>query len=324
MAAGPWYSSTPGPSGYGDILSATATRAVERALITQVKNGTFLGHPVMQGVLARDTGLVGMLGALATRIGLITVGDKSMAATAVGSKAGSTNLSAATLDLTPARRQLVVTVSDDGAQDVGEIGMERAIQLMSYLVEEGTAAWANTYTALMLALHSSMSITAGTSGAALTWAAAFNACIDWRNRGNMGRGLMVLDAKGVKDLAGDMSSLGGAVAFSSTAQKFLDSGYEEGVVMTNFAAGVDIVMLSSLPTSGADTYGAIWGEQYARSKHKSVPFQPGAQAVYNVGLHRCEALRGDGTDVNEYSFTTYNTVGELDDNAGTRLIYKTT
>ncbi len=319
MAAGPWYTS----SGYGDQLSATATRSLTPALITQSKNKAFIGHPVVQAILAEDTGLRGMLGALAARFGLFTVGDKSMAATAVGSKASATNTSAAVVDITPARRQLVIQVSDDGAQDVGEIGLNRAMELMRYLVEEGTAAWANTVTALFLALVSSLSITAGTTGTALTWAAAFNACIDWRNRGDEGKGLMILDAKGVKDLAGDMSSLGGAVAWSKTAQKFLDSDYKQGMVLENFAADVDIIMLSGLPTSGADTYGAIVGSTAWRSKHKSVPYQPGSQAVYNVGLHRLEALRGDGTDTNDYSFTTYCSVAELDDNAGTRLIYAT-
>jgi hypothetical protein len=320
MGAGDWLSN----AGFGDVLSATATRALEFALLTQTKNKTFLGHPVIRAILAADSGIQGMAGGLAQRFGLLTVGDKTMAATAVGSKAAATNTSAATLDITPSRRQLVINASDDGISMVGEVDLARAMEIMSYLVTEGTAAWENSYTAALLALISSLSVTAGTTGTPLTWAAAFNACIDFSNRGNAGPAIMILDAKGVKDLAGDMSSLGGAVAFSRQAQSLLDSGAKAGMVMEGFAGVADVVMLSGLPTSGADTYGAIVGSKAWRSKHKVLPFAPGVQAVYNVGLHRCEALRGDGTDVTGFSFTTYFGVGELDDNGGTRLIYKTT
>jgi len=318
MGAGAWYIG----SGYGDILSATANRANAEYLKAEIKNDTFISHPVIRGILARDAGMVGMAGGLAARIGLIDIGGETMADTNVGSKASSTNFTAGVVDITPTRRQLVVDVSDEGTQAVGEISVEEAVQLMDIIVRKGAAGWRNKYTSVLLALISSLSLTCGTTNTDLTWLALFNGILDARNRGNRGAGLAVLNVTAVKKLAADTSSYSGALAFSRIAQQLIETRAEAGQVVADFN-GCSVIMLDGLPTSGVDTYGALLFDGVWGSKHKQVAFQPGAIGVYNVGNHRCEAIRGNGTDVSQYSFTTYMGAAEVDDNKGTRIIWKT-
>jgi hypothetical protein len=254
---------------------------------------------------------------------LLAGGDDTMAATAVGSAASATNFSATAVDITPARQQHVADVGDWGVQSLTEItNIDEAIDLMAVLVNKGTTAWTNRYTALLLALISSLSVTAGTTVTDLTWYKLFAGIVAARDRGNTGRGLIVLNSTALLKLATDLTSVSNAYALANIARKIVESPMDGGSVAADIN-GCDLMMLSGLPTSGSDTYGAILFPGVWASKHVNVPFPAGVASVYNIGVHRCEAVRGAGTDVSSYSFTSHVGVAEADDNRGTRIIWAT-
>lgn len=323
MAAGAWLSS----AGYGDVLSATATKSLQLAVQASAKAQDLVLSPAFRGFLARDTGIGALRGAVAEYVGVLTLGAGSLSAAGEGTTNAATNWASTPQTITPARFDLVRSVSDYGADLLAGFTITNGDGLtpdvIDILVRDGYAAWATTYCSTMLADTSSLSVTAGTTGTALTWQTCYNAALAGKNRGNRGPATMVLSLKGCTDLANDALSLGGAVQMSQQVQRFLDQAPNTALVAAGLFGFVDLYMADNCDTSAGDTYGAMLWDGVWGSKHASPPFLPGAHMVYDLGFIRCEAVRAAGATTT-FSHDCYFGMHELDDNAGTRLIYSTT
>ncbi len=318
MAAGNWYSN----AGIGDANQSLITKSIDVALHASDKNGDAAMSPVMQTILARDEGLSNLLGARGASFSFADIGQAVAAATAEGTAAGATNFDESSVTLTPARKEFVRVLSDYGRSLSDSLLQgELSPSAMATLVYEGVRVWQNTLLEDIAALASSATYEAGVTGTALTWQAMHHMSIDHRDRGDTGLLHVALTAKGVKDLADDAISLGGAVQMSQQVQQFLNGGGTGALIGTFF--GNQMIYLSSTPDAdGSDTLGLAFSANGIHTKHQRVPLPPEAMTLVDAGFFRQE-LRRPGGAVSNVSTDMYLSAGIRQAAGLTAIRYKT-
>ena len=249
MAAGNWLSS----AGIGDANIAVSARGIKVALNAAEKNREAAAHPVMQAMLARDSGLGPLMGALGLGMSFADLGQGKLAATAEGTEATATNFSTTNVVVTPARRAWARKVSDYARSLQGGLIDEGVIGAIAY---DSTMAWLSSLVDQIAALASSATNEIGSTGVPLTWSALNEGIMDLKDRGAaQGRALALVTAKGAKDLADDALSLGGAVALSPQIQQLMANA-GSGAYVGSFG-GVDAYLNSELDTDSGDTLGML-------------------------------------------------------------------
>ena len=316
MAAGPWYTS----SGLGDANIAIAARTIQTKLNEASKSNALVAHPVMQQMLAADEGLGQLMGELGVSFGLLTHGTGVAAATAEGTPRAATNYSLSnSTTITPARHVFAREVSDFGASvQGGMLRGELAPDQYAMVILEGFEIWRNTLVDKVTALFSSLSNEIGTTATDLTWSAVNNGIIDFKNRGNTGPALGMLDAVGAKDLMGDIAGLGGAVQWAPQAQQSIQDA-QAGSYLGRFF-NVDFFLSSSLDDDATDRFGAIIAPGCIQSKHQRVPLPAEADLIADAGWYTVEALRQDGS-VTKFNTVTHLAVQLREDARGSMLRY---
>lgn len=301
MAAGNWLTS----AGLGDSNIAITSKTIQVAVHASIKNLEVIGHPVIQAMLARDTGWGQLMGALAYGASYGAIGQGKLATTAEGTEATATNFSSADISITPARRAYARKVSDFAASlQAGLLRGELSPDQYALLVYEGYRLWANSVVDVCVALASSASNAIGTTGTALTWGAMSDGIYDLKDRGAAGGGaLALISAKGAKDLADDGLSLGGAVQMAAQMQQLIPSA-QSGARLGNFF-GVDFYLNSELDTSGGDTLGILLTDGGIQTKHQRVPLPVEADTVADAGFYTIEARRPGG------GLSTFETVSHF-------------
>lgn len=319
MAAGAWYSG----AGIGDANQALVTRGVSLAIDASVKNIDFVGNPVMGAILARDQGLGNLLGALGVTEGLAVLGNQYASAAAEGTENAPTNTSESDVDITPARKDLVRQVSDyaRSLQDALLTG-ELSPSAIMVLILDGYRCWVNTVATEVIGLAGAASYDIGTTLTALTWADMYEGTLDFKNRGNPGPCVCALTVKGVKDLAADALSLGGAVQMSAQVQQFLNAG-TSGSYMGRYFGSVDIYISSECDAPAADDEGIMFSAAGIATKHQRVPFAgTAAIPLVDAGFYRMELRRGDGA-TDKVVTDMYNGFSIRDAEACARVLYIT-
>jgi len=314
MAPGPLYSDLENTN------QALVTIGVIAALTTAKNNATFAMSPVMQAVLGRDPGFAPIIGALGIQTSIMNLGQAALAATAEGVDPTATDFAVAPATLTPARQALQRVMSDFGAAKIdgllrGDIGP----QLLNALIADGVSGWSNRLAALTKALASSVTGTAGTSGAPLAWSSFSDSVYELMEQGNSGL-VCFVDLKGAKDLRDDATSLGGAIA--NDAQMLQFSNLSQPGYIGRFMGVCDVYMLPSLYATGGDTYGLMFGEAGIHTKHEAVPLGVGADVIADVGFLTIEAKRGAGSTT-KIDTVAHMAVGIREQNGIRRLRYLT-
>ena len=286
MAAGNWLSS----AGIGDANIAVSARGIKVALNAAEKNREAAAHPVMQAMLARDSGLGPLMGALGLGMSFADLGQGKLAATAEGTEATATNFSTTNVVVTPARRAWARKVSDYARSLQGGLIDEGVIGAIAY---DSTMAWLSSLVDQIAALASSATNEIGSTGVPLTWSALNEGIMDLKDRGAaQGRALALVTAKGAKDLADDALSLGGAVALSPQIQQLMANA-GSGAYVGSFG-GVDAYLNSELDTDSGDTLGMLLTDGAVVSKHQPVILPSEADAIINAGFFTVEARRPGG------------------------------
>lgn len=302
MAAGSWYTS----SGLGDANIAVAQRAIQSALNASDKNRQIIAHPVFMQMLMADTGIGPLIGALGYSMGLLTHGTGKMSANAEGNATTATNYSSSnTTTITPARHTFG-RIASDWARAVQEALLRGDLAPSHYamLIVEGYKLWSNTYVDKVAALFPSLSTEIGLTGTDLNWTAMHHGIIDFRNAGNSGPMIALIDNVGAKQLMDDTVSLGGAIQFSQNAQDSIQ-GAAGGAYLGQPIRGVDFYMCGELDLDGSDRCGALFTAGCMQSKHTRVALPAEADLVADGGWYNIEAIRlNNGT-------TQFNTVSHL-------------
>ena len=318
MAAGNWTTG----AGLGDAYIAVAQRTIKVALDASVKNKGFVGHPVVQGILAADRGL-DLQGALGSSVGLATIGAAKAAATAEGSDVALTNFSLSnSTTITPARKAFARSASDF-ARAIGQMQLSGDIAPDAYalMVFEAYRVWENTLTDDLVALLPSLSASIGTTGTAFTWGALQDGIYDLINAGVADQAIGVLSAKGCKDLADDGLSLGGAVQMSAQMQQLLPN-LRNGAYIGTFM-GVDFYMNGELDASGGDTVGGIITPGCLATQHKYVPLPAEADALLSSPMFSIE-MRRTGGSMTRFDVVIHNGAQIQEAGRGAKILYSTT
>lgn len=286
MAAGNWLSS----AGIGDANIAVSARGIKVALNAAEKNREAAAHPVIQGMLARDSGLGPLMGALGLGMSFADLGQGKLAATAEGTEATATNFATTNVVVTPARRAWARKVSDYARSLQGGLIDDGVIGAIAY---DSTMAWLSSLVDQIAALASSATNEIGSTGVPLTWQALNEGIMDLKDRGAaQGRAMALVTAKGAKDLADDALSLGGAVALAPQIQQLMANA-GSGAYVGSFG-GVDAYLNSELDTDSGDTLGMLLTDGAVISKHQPVILPTEADAVINAGFFTVEARRPGG------------------------------
>ena len=320
MAAGNWTTG----AGIGDANIAVATRTIQAAIHTSVKNLEVIGHPVIMDMLMRDEGLGPMLGALGVSVGLADIGQGKLTAVAEGTEATATNFALSnSTTVTPARKAYARKVSDF-ARSVqesllrGELG-PNAQALIAY---EAYRLWANALINDIVALAPSASNAIGTTGTALTWGALSDGVYDLKNRGAAsGPALALISVKGAKDLADDALSLGGAVQMAGQIQQLIPNA-GNGAYLGRYFGSLDIYLNSEIDASGGDDFGLLLTNGAVLSKHQAVPLPGEADVLVNSPMFSVE-MRRPGGGITTFETVSHNAVAALEQGRMACLQYLT-
>lgn len=302
MSAGSWLSS----AGIGDALASVALAAIEEASTDKALNPQILLHPVMQYILAVDEGRPLPPGALATRLGIVPLGTGTMADTSEGSAASTTNFSATNVAITPARKQFARAASDYAAAlftgvpvdqvtpaDPGFVAASVAVATMT---SESWRIWATTFVNAVVALLTSASLSAGTSGAALTWDDLADIGVRMTQAGAQGPYLGLLSGRQARDLIADLSSTAGSAANNTLlAEAYAKMGSTGGFLIT--FGGVDYFLCPELDESGDDVIGGVLSMGSVRSQHVMVPAQAPNGLHLTTPTYSIQVAQGAGTGV---------------------------
>ncbi len=323
MAAGPWYSG----SGWGDANQSLATKMIKRKISASDNNRYILADPVMQDVLAMDRSLGPLIGALGIAIGVAEIGSGVAAAVSEGSASTATNFSVDMVNLSPSRRAFSRNASDFGlsfneALIAGDLGASH----VGVIIEDGMGVYGNTLVRDVCTLAGSATYTAGTSGGKLTWALVSHALVDAKGRGGVGGGgmILVITAKGLKDLMDDSISMGGAAAMSVQLQQFMAQGPANGGYVGSFFGGQLRIYLSDRTlVDGSDSVCPMFSSAGVATKHQPVALGVGAIEVANAGFWTLEALRAAG-GVTKFEIAFHLATGILDPKGLTSITYAAT
>lgn len=318
MAAGNWLTT----AGIGDAYISVAERAILIALDASVKNKAFVGHPVVQAMLAADQGLGPLRGALGSSVSLLTLGTGKLTTTAEGSDVALTNFSVSnSTTITPARKAFARAAADF-ARSIGEgqLRGEMAPDAYAMMVFEAMAVWGNSVTNDVVALFPSLSDSIGTTGTAFTWGALQDGVLAMKNRGVADGALGVLSLKGAQDLADDGLSLGGAAQWAAQMQQLIPS-LQSGAYIGNFM-GVDFYLNSELDTSGGDTIGGIITPGCIQTRHQPVALPQEADGLLQTPMFTIE-MRRTGGSLTRFDIVSHYGVQIQETARGSQIIYAT-
>jgi hypothetical protein len=193
------------------------------------------------------------------------------------------------------------------------------------MVAESMDVWANTTISNILALSTAASYSMGTSGAALAWSAFYNGYLDMVNRGAGADLMAAIRVKGVKDLASDSLSLGGAVAMATQVQQFLTAG-GTGYIGT-FFGGCRLYMLDDVPTAAADDVGMMWSARGIGTRHQIVPLPEECDGILQAGAEMgwitVEAKRAATSGNTRLETAFWQQAKQVDAKGVAKILYKT-
>lgn len=315
-----------------DALTSTVQlRGYTRAITGAVKNRAALGDPVMLAILQSDRTLGNFVGILLRRITTLSLGGGKAADVAEGAaQAASTPITATPIAPPPTRREYARDILDSERSHLAGLGMgDLPPDILDAIVQEAVDTYGNTLISDILNLSTSASYAIGVTGTALSWSAMQNGYYDHINRGaGAPVGAMAgIRVKGVKDLAADAMSLGGAIQMSSQVQQFLNIG-KNGFI-GEFFGGLRLYMLDDVKTDGIDDVGMMWSPEGIATSHDIVPLPEESadvivQAGRDLGWITVEAKRAVGTSAGTRIETAFRLGTAIGDPKGvTKIIYKT-
>lgn len=313
-----------------DALTSTLiNRAIDRALTGASKNKAAIADPVLAAVLQRDALLGPIAGSLLQRRSTLNLGGSKATATAEGAaQVAATAVTAVNFAPTPTRREFARDLSDSERAQFAGLGTgDLPPDILDAFVQEGVDVWGNTVVSDILALATGASYSAGTTGVALSWAALQNGYLDMVNRGAVGPAgvIAAIKVKGIKDVASDALSMGGAVQMASQVQQFLEIGV--GGYIGTFFGGLRLYMLDDVATSGGDDVGMMLAEKGVQTSHKVIPLSEAAMILVQAGgmnwITR-EAKRSTTTSATTRIETAFWTASAAADSAAmTKIVYLT-
>jgi hypothetical protein len=333
MSAGSWLTS----AGFGDALASVILLGYTEAINDERYNSSIVLHPVFQGVLARDQGMPLPPGALAGRLSVAAFGTGKAAATSEGSAASATNFSTTNYSVTPARRQFARTASDfasaltegvpmdlgltvpAGSQDLGENATAALV-----MIGEGQRIWSNTLVDLVCGLLTSLSLSVGTSGAALTWDDLSTIAIKLRGAGAAGPYIGLISERQALDLMADTSSVSGAQVNAAVLTEFFAKGGGDGGYLFTFG-GVDYHLCAELDVSGDDVIGGVLSADAFATIHKRVAAQVQSSGLnITSNAYSVQVVQGAGTGVTTCYTTTHCGVALVQAAAGCKIVTRAT
>lgn len=314
-------------AGLGDALVATATSSIQVALDPTNLNAQITAHPVVTAILARDEAMGNILGALGVQMSFVNLGQSKMAATSEGAAPSLTTMLVSNISLTPARYAMARNATDWARTHLEPLlNGSIAPNVYALMVFDALRAWINTIVNMICALATSATGSAGTSGGRLTFAALTDMVTDMQAGGGVGGSgliLMLLDAKGVKDLQSDILALGGAAALAPQMQQFLSRAPNSGYI-GRILDCVDIYLCPELDTDSGDTLGIAFTEEGVQTKHQLVSLPAEAIPVISAGFVTVEANRGSGTGATTFTTTTHVSAGIRQQQGIRKVVYATT
>jgi hypothetical protein len=314
----------------GALTSTVTLNALRRAITSASKNKAAIADPVMASIIQRDAVLGPVVGALLQRMSLLDLGGGKATATAEGAaQLASAAVTPTNIAPAPTRREYARDLLDSERSQLAGLGMgELPPDILDAFVMEGVDVWGNTVLSDILALATGASYSAGTTGTALSWAALQNGYLDMVNRGAVGEAgvFAAIKVKGIKDVANDVLSLGGAVQMANQVQQFMEVG-KSGYV-GSFFGGLRLYMLDDVATSGGDDVGVMLSERGVLTAHKVIPLPESATVLVQAGggnwISR-EAKRSTSLSATTRIETAFWTASAAADPAAmTKLIYVST
>ena len=314
-------------AGLGDALTSLTTSTIQVALDPTNLNAQIMAHPVITAILARDEGMGNIFGALGVQMSFVNLGQAKMAATSEGSAPSLTTMLVSNISLAPARYAMARSSSDWARTHLepmlrGEI----APNVYALMLFDAMKAWINTVINMICALATSATGSAGTSGGRLTFAALTDMVTEMQAGGGVGGSgliIMLLDAKGVKDLQSDILALGGAAALAPQMQQFLNRAPNSGYI-GRILDCVDIYLCPELDTDSGDTLGIAFTEEGVQTKHQRVPLPAESTTLVDAGFVTVEMNRGVGTGTTVFTATTHPSAGIRQQQGIRKVIYSTT
>ena len=317
----------------GTLTSTIQLRALSRTITSASKNKAFIADPVVLSALARDGGIGPFIGALLSRESLLDIGGSKAAAVAEGAaQTAATAVTPTNVAPTPTRREFARDLLDSERSHLAGLGRdELEPDILDSFAMEGYDTWKNTLTYDILDLASGASYSAGTTNTALSWAAVQNAYYDMVNRGAVDEAgaVLALKVKGVKDLASDVLSLGGAVQMANQVQQFLNIG-KNGFI-GEFFGGLRIYMLDDVETSSPDDIAPMFSSRGLATIHEIIPLPEElgeaiiVQAGGDMGWVTVEAKRSTTTSAATRVEVAFRFgVAARDPAAMTKVLYKST
>lgn len=304
MAAGSWLTG----AGIGDANIAVGARTIQVALHESVKNKTIMGHPVIRELMSQDAALGQLLGELGVSLSLAAVGQGKLEAKAEGTAATATNFSASNIaTVTPARRAYARKVSDLARSvQEGLLRGELSPNAVALMVYDAFGCWCNDLVDRIVAFATSATYEMGLTGTDLTWDDIQDGVLDAQNRGVVGNGLGLVDAKGAKDIGGNSLTLGGAIQMREATQQWVSDSRKGAYIGTEW--GVDWYLNSELDADGADTMGIVLWPGALLLKSQRVPLPAEAQIIADLGFLTIEGSRPGG-GLTEAEYVAHNAVG---------------
>jgi len=312
------------------LTSTIVLKALNRAITSANKNRAAIADPVMASIISRDATLGPVVGALLQRMSLLDLGGGKATATAEGAaQLASAAVTPTNIAPTPTRREYARDLLDSERSQLAGLGMgELPPDILDAFVMEGVDIWGNTVLSDVLALATSASYTAGTTGVALSWAALQNGYLDMVNRGAVGDAgvIAAVKVKGIKDVSNDVLSMGGAVQMANQVQQFMEFGGKSGYIGT-FFGNLRLYMLDDVATAGGDDVGIMLAEKGVLTAHKVIPLPESAITLVQAGggnwISR-EAKRSTTTSASTRIETAFWTASAVADPAAlSKILYVT-
>lgn len=314
-------------NGIGDSSQSLASSLIKVAIDPTQLNVTIAAHPVMRAILAEDAGLGNVIGALGLQVSFVDLGTGKAASTSEGNAPSLSTMTITNVTLTPARKAHGMSATDWGRSISQQLlSGDIAPDVYAALAYNALRVYINTLVNEIVSLASSATNSIGASGKALTWSDLFDGSIDMKARGGVGGSglvLVLLDAKGVKDLANDALASGGAIALSPQMQQFLNGGVSGGYI-GRFLGAFDIYLCPELDTDSGDKLGIGFTEEGVHTKHQQVPLPMEAISLVDAGFYTVEMYRGAGTGATTFYTTFHLAVGIRQQQGIVKIIYVAT
>lgn len=327
--------------GFDTLRNATASIAIHRQIQAQIEAGEIFGQPLFVGLVEATRAKAALwrgINAAAGRVSTLPLDGLTAAQTNEGSLPAASTITPVNTTVTPVRYSILLQPTDDEVRrtpalallgdvagmnpSISQISPEDAsiVALVSRLCMSGVN---NTLLALIKAIASSLTTTAGTTGLAYTYAAHKAAIKARRAAGVRGRGLSLdVETSGWATVEADLVATGAAVQYSRIANSLVDRARDDNLFLDVYGA-TDFCVTTGMPTSGADTYGetlypgCLSLELYAPEPQKN------AEVVLSTPFYTLEVLGRTGGSVTSYELVFWAVLNIIQQAAGFRHIHKT-